>query len=80
MTSLEQVLSLVDKNSEDYTKASGEADELRKKVATKEESKAVNTPSQLTAPEKSLPQPKIIPPIQVSESLAPEAPSTPSGQ
>ena len=80
LTSLEQVLSLVDKNSEDYTKASGEADELRKKVATKEESKAVNTPSQLTAPEKSLPQPKIIPPIQVSESLAPEAPSTPSGQ
>lgn len=80
LASLEQVLNLVDKNSEDYTKASGEADELRKKVVTKEEPQAVKAPSQLTTPENSLPQPKIVPPITVSDALAPEAPSTPSGQ
>ncbi len=81
LASLDQVLQLIsDKNSEDYTKASGEADELRKKVTSKEETKKTNTPSQLTSPESALPEPKIVPPIKVSEALAPEAPATPSGQ
>ncbi|MDP1743734.1 MAG: tetratricopeptide repeat protein [Candidatus Amesbacteria bacterium] len=81
LASLDQVLQLIsDKNSEDYTKASEEADELRKKVTSKEEAKKTNTPSQLTSPESALPKPKIVPPIKVSEALAPEAPSTPSAQ
>lgn len=83
LASLEQVMQLiVDKNSSDYQTASTEADELKKKIAPKTApvSEKTPAPTQLTTPEKELPKPKIVPPIKVSESLAPEAPATPSGQ
>ena len=81
LASLDQVMQYItDKNSSDYQTASAEADELKKKIAPKTApiSEKPVSPTQLTTPEKELPKLKIVPPIQVSEALAPEAPATPS--
>lgn len=75
LASMEQVLVLVDKNSEDFTKASSEADELRKKITPKEDTKKSTKPSQLTTPETTLPKPVINPPLPAA-AIAPD--STPS--
>jgi tetratricopeptide (TPR) repeat protein len=83
LASLNQVMQLIeDKNSSDYQTASAETDELKKKIepTTTPVSEKPSTPTQLTTPEKELPKPKIVPPIQVSDALAPEAPATPSAQ
>lgn len=74
LASMERVLQLVDRNSDDFTKASSEADELRKKITPAAEVKKPAAPSQLKAPESSLPTPKINPPLTVPANLAPEAP------
>ncbi|MBI5358779.1 tetratricopeptide repeat protein [Candidatus Amesbacteria bacterium] len=83
LASLNQVMQLItDKNSSDYETVVSEADELRKKIEPKDTpvSEKPSIPTQLTTPEKELPKPKIVPPIKVSDALAPEAPATPSGQ
>jgi tetratricopeptide (TPR) repeat protein len=83
LSSLNQVMQLIeDKNSSDYQTASAETDELKKKIepTTTPVSEKPSTPTQLTTPEKELPKPKIVPPIKVSDALAPEAPATPSAQ
>jgi len=76
VASLETVLTLLDKSSADYTKASSELEELRKKVGTPTSSVQPPT-SALTQPE-PLPTPKVNPPLQLDQSLSPEAPATPS--
>ena len=78
VASLETVLALLDKSSADYTKAAGELAELQKKVGTP--TSTVQPPtSTLTAPE-PLPTPKVNPPLELDQSLSPEAPSTPAAQ
>lgn len=72
LASMEQVLALVDKSSEDFKKASGEADELRKKITPKEDTKKSTKPSQLTTPETTLPKPVINPPLPAA-AIAPDA-------
>ena len=75
VSSLETTINLLDKSSADYTKASGELADLRQKIG---ETTPLATPasSQLTQPE-PLPTPKVNPPLELDQSLSPEAPSTP---
>lgn len=77
VASLETVLTLLDKSSADYTKATSELEELRKKIGEIAPKQITKQPSQLTQPE-PLPTPKVTPPLQLDQSLSPEAPSTPS--
>ena len=65
VTSMQTVLSLLDKSSADYTKASQELVALNATPATP-------AASQLTQPE-PLPTPKVNPPLKLDQSLSPEA-------
>lgn len=75
VSSLETTIDLLDKSSADYTKASSELEELRKKIG-EITPPAKPASSQLTQPE-PLPTPKVNPPLELDQSLSPEAPATP---
>lgn len=71
VTSMETVLTLLDKSSADFTKASNELADLQKKIGETTPS-ASPAASQLTQPE-PLPTPKINPPLKLDESAPPAA-------
>ncbi len=73
VTSVETVLTLLDKSSADYTKAASELEELRKKVGETTPQQVIKQPSQLTQPE-PLPTPKVNPPLKLDESASPSSP------
>ena len=80
-TAMQAVVNLIDKGSADFTKASAELEELRKKLG--ETSAQPQTPvpapaqTELVAP-KALPSPKITPPIELPSELGPETSGTPA--
>ncbi len=69
VSSLEATINLLDKSSADYTKAAQELADLNATPATP-------AASQLTRPE-PLPTPIVKPPLELDQSLSPEAPTTP---
>lgn len=81
VTALQNAAQLVDKSTSDYDKVVKELADLQAKAgpaAAKPEAQNAN-PSELTTPE-PLPTPAVKPPLQLDQSLSPEAPATPSSQ
>lgn len=82
LVNMQRVIGLVDKNTADYTKALDELEALKKKAGTNAQSTSVkpNEPAQteLEAP-KTLPSPKVNPPIELPAEAGPSTTSpTPS--
>ena len=79
LAAMQVVTSKLDPNSSDYTKASAELEDLRKKVGQTTQTAAPVVPAQtqLEAP-KPLPSPRITPPIKLPADLGPESTPAPS--
>ena len=80
VTEMEEVVRLVDKSTSDYDKASQELADLKKQLPPpKTANPAPSAVSELQTPE-PLPTPAINPPLELDQSLSPEATPVPSPQ